>query len=61
MGVSHQHHRLLVGQPEKDLEAGFVIEVMGAFALSGIAPGARDMAGGENILQEMQREASSNR
>ena len=52
--------RLLAGQPEKDLEAGFVIEVMSAFALRGIAPDPR--RGQQRIsCKKCSAKASSNR
>ena len=56
MGVAHQHDGLVAAFPGEYLEAGLVVEVVGALALGDVAPAARHMAGGIDILQEMQGE-----
>ena len=55
--VAHQHHRLAAAVPGEGLEAGLVVVVVRALALRDVAPGAGHVAGGEAVLQEVQRKS----
>ena len=56
VSVAHQHHGLAAAGPGEDLQAVVVVVVVRALPLRAIAPGPGDVAGGEDILQEVQRE-----
>ena len=56
VGVAHQHHRFGTALPGEHLQAVLVVVVVRALALRCGAPGACDVAGGEHVLQKVQRE-----
>ena len=55
--VAHQDRRHAAAAPGEDLEAGLVVVVVRALALRHVAPGAGDVAGGEGVLEEVERES----
>ena len=54
--IAHQHDGAAAAGPGEDLQAVLVVVVVRALALRSDAPGAGDVARGEDILQEVQRE-----
>ena len=57
--VAHQDRRHAAAAPGEDLEAGLVVVIVRALALRHVAPGARDVAGREGVLEEVSANPSS--